>query len=160
MSRVCAAFEPYPESREVWRYLAARFGFAESDFAGHRLWHRPGIASIWLAHQDCRPTPGLRVQGVGLMAFRRTPPRGYPTSAFLRRFGARARDNVYDVGWDTAMALMHEVSVPMAPLDERGGPYIVRCAQTVIGRGWVRAGRLRLDAPRMWRQQLLPLASA
>lgn len=157
MSRVSVAFEPYPDSEAVWRYLEARFGLAHGSFTAHRLWHRPGVASIWIAHAACRPAPELRVQGMGLMAFRRPPPRGYPTSAFLRRFAAGARRNVYDVDWDAALRLMHEGSLALPPLDERGGPYVVRCGGTVVGRGWLRADGLRLDAPKTWRRQLLPL---
>lgn len=157
MSRVCVAFEPYPDSEAVWGYLERRFGLARETFTAHRLWHRPGVASVWIAHAACRPPHELRVQGLGLMAFRRPPPRGYPTSAFLRRFGAGARRNAYDLDWEAALALMHERSLPVTALDERGGPYVLRCGETVIGRGWVRDNALRLDAPRIWRRQLLPL---
>jgi hypothetical protein len=157
LSRVSVAFEPYPESEAVWRYLAERFGLTKDTFAAHRLWHRPGVTSIWIAHAACRPASVLRVQGLGLMAFRRPPPRGYPTSTFLRRFGAGAERNVYDVSWEAALQLMHERTLAVRDLDSHSGPWVVRCGQTVIGRGWVRESVLRLDAPKTWRHQLLSL---
>jgi len=160
LSRVSAAFEPYPEVDAVWTYLVDRYGLGPAVFAEHCLWHRPGAASIWIAHQDLAPPEDLRIETVGLVAFRQPLPRGYPSSAFLRRFGAEATRGCYDVDWPDALRLMHGQAIPRAPLDERAGPYVVRSPRAVLGRGWLREGQLRLDAPKMWRQQLMTLAES
>jgi hypothetical protein len=83
-------------------------------------------------------------------------PRGFPTNAFLRRFGRQATRNVADVSWDTALRLMYSHQIEHEPLDDKGGPYIVRAPESVLGRGWVRKGRLVLDTPKGWAAALMP----
>lgn len=158
MSPGSDVFEPWPEPGPLLEYLRWRFGVAADALAGHRFWHRPGSRSLWIAAREMKPPPDLPLEAVGMVAFRQPPPRGFPTSAFLRRFGHAATANVYDLDTATALRLMHGEAVAVEPLDERGGPYVVRCPRAVIGRGWVRAGALRLDVPKVWRDQLMPLA--
>ena len=159
MSRDFDAFEPYPEAADVWRYLEERFGMAPSLFGHHRLWWRKGgkrEKPIWIAHEDCVLPKDMKVDWAGLMVMRQPPPRGFPTNVFLRRFGAAASRNVVDVGWDTALRLMYNHQIEHEPLDEKGGPYIIRSSRVVLGRGWVRKGRLVLETPKGWQNQLMP----
>ncbi|MFP4606715.1 MAG: hypothetical protein ACLFP7_03750 [Thiohalospira sp.] len=159
MSRSSAAFEPYPDPGEIWGYLEDRFGLERDRFARHRLWWRAGDKRekpVWIVHEDCAPPVEVKVDWVGLCLMRQPPPRGFPTSAFLRRFGAPASRNVVDVDWDTGLRLMYNHQIEHAPLDDKGGPYIVRAPRTVLGRGWVRKGRLILDTPKGWPNQLMP----
>ena len=157
MSPACAAFEPYPEAQGVWDYLADRFGMPVAAFAGYRLWWRAERGkSIWIARDTVEPPADLKVEWLGLPVLRQPLPRGFPTSTFLRAFGGAATRNCYDEDWDTALRLMYSHQIEREPLDDKGGPYIVRSPAGVLGRGWVRKGRLVLDTPKGWATQLLP----
>jgi hypothetical protein len=156
LSRDSDVFEPYPEPEAIWGYLEERFGMDPAAFAGYGLWHRPGTKAIWILAGDVEPPADLAVEWAGLAVMRQAPPRGFPTSAFLRRFGHLATKNVYEVDWDTALRLMYNHQLEYPALDERGGPYVVRSPRGTVGRGWVRKGRLALETPKAWVNQLMP----
>ncbi len=111
---------------------------------------------MWIAHEACTPPDDLRIEWVGLPVLRQPLPRGFPTNVFLRRFGDAATRGVCDVDWDTALRLMYDHQVEHAAPDDRGGPYVVRSPAGVLGRGWVRKGRLLLETPKGWATQLMP----
>ena len=156
MSRGSDVYRPYPDAEGVWTYLEERFGMDRSIFADHCLWQRGERKAVWLLHRNAEPPADLKVDWPGLALLRQPLPRGFPTNAFLRRFGHLATANCFDVDWDTALRLMYNHQLERAPLDERGGPYIIRSPLGSIGRGWVRHGRLVLDTPKAWVNQLLP----
>ena len=157
MSQDSGGFEPYPHAESVWTYLEDRFGIPRETFAEHRLWWRSGSGKVlWLAHCAVTPADGVALEWLGLPLMRQELPRGFPTNAFLRRFGGAATRNCFDEDWDTALRLMYDHQIERAPLDDKGGPYIVRSPAGVLGRGWVRKGRLLVENPKGWAAQLLP----
>jgi hypothetical protein len=156
LSRDSAGFEPYAEAEAVWAYLEQRFGMDRAAFADHRLWQRGANKAVWLVHRQAEPPADLKVEWPGLAVLRQPLPRGFPTNAFLRRFGHLATRNCFEVDWDTALRLMYNHQIEREPLDDRGGPYVIRSPLGPIGRGWVRHGRLLLETPKAWTNQLLP----
>ena len=156
MSPSSGVFEPYADAEAVWDYLADRFGLERSLFAGYRLWHRQGGKPVWIAPEPGDDLSAIRLEWLGLPVLRRPLPRGFPTNAFLRRFGGAATRNVVDVDWDTALRLMYSHQPEWSAPDPKGGPYIIRTEASVLGRGWVRKGRLVLETPKGWADQLLP----
>lgn len=157
MSRSSAGFEPYPDAAGVRDYLCERFGMPAEALAEHAFWWRRGTRSIWILRAGHAPPAEAAVEAAGLVAFRQAPPRGFPTSAFLRRFGHAATRAVVDVDWPSALRLMHGEGLAEDGYPERGGPYILRSPRAVLGRGWTREGVLRLDVPKGWRKQLAAL---
>ena len=80
-----AATEPYAPG-DLLDDLRARFGIPSEAFDGCRFWRRDS-GSIWVS-DAATVLPDERVEGVGVQVMRREPPRGQPSSAFLRRFGS------------------------------------------------------------------------
>ncbi|HKJ70327.1 MAG TPA: hypothetical protein VKA55_01045 [Gammaproteobacteria bacterium] len=156
MSPASDVFEPYPQAEAVWSYLEQRFGMDPAAFADHRLWQRAAHKGVWLLHAAAEPATDIKVDWPGLAVLRQPLPRGFPTNAFLRRFGFAATRSCVDVDWDTALRLMYNHQIERDPLDDRGGPYAIRSPFGTLGRGWVRHGRLVLDTPKAWANQLLP----
>lgn len=156
MSRGSGAFRPYPDAEGVWAYLEERFGMDRAGFADYRLWQRGERKAVWLLHSAAEPPADLEVAWPGLAVLRQPLPRGFPTNAFLRRFGHLATRNCFEVDRDTALRLMYDHQIEREPLDERGGPYIIRSPLGPLGRGWIRHGRLLLETPKGWAAQLLP----
>lgn len=156
MSRAFVAFEPYAHAEGVWAYLEERFGMARFDLAGFRLWQRGEGKTVWILPSGIDVPGDLKIEWAGLPVLRQPLPRGFPTNAFVRRFGDRATRNVFDVDWETALRLMYSHQIEAEALDPKGGPYVVRSPLGPLGRGWVRKGRLLLDIPKGWSAQLLP----
>lgn len=148
-------FEPYPRAGEVWRYLRLRFGLDLRDFPGLRLWHRRGAATVWIAREECLPPSDTAPETIGLPLLRRPLPRGFPTTAFLQRFGLRAWRSVIHVADQWTETLMRGEPLPCDPGSDKG-PYIVRTPDAVLGRGWVRRSGLVLDVAKEWRRSVEP----
>lgn len=156
MSPAFAAFESYSDAEAVWDYLEERFGMARTAFRGYRLWQRGQGRTVWILPETGEPPADLKVEWAGLPVMRQPLPRGFPTNAFLRRFGDRATRNVFDVDWETALRLMYDHQIEAEALDAKGGPYVIRSPVSPLGRGWVRKERLLLATPKGWAAQLLP----
>ncbi len=154
MSQGLDAFEPLPREHEVFGYLIDKFGFRKQDFRPYRLWHRPGHASIWMSRTECLPCSEVKVHSVGILLFRKMPPRGFPTTAFILRFGHLAGRSVLDLSWDQALDLMLGKSIPDPGGSQGKGPYVLRTLGRGLGRGWIGQSELKLDVPKIWKAQL------
>ena len=150
----CESFEPYPGAEEVWSYLRRQFGMAPEAFSGYRLWHYPGRPTVWLAAESLVPEHEDDMETLGLPLLRRPLPRGLPTTAFLQRFGHLAGKNVIRVDEDAVIPLMRGESLPWDEGVAKAGPRIVASKPGILGRGWIKQGRLVLDAPKEWAKSL------
>ena len=148
------SFEPYLQAEEIWSYLGQRFGMDNTRFSGYRLWHFPGRPTIWLAAENLYPEEEDGLETLGLPLLRRPLPRGLPTTAFLQRFGHLAEKNVLQVGPEAVTTLMQGKSLPWREETDKAGPFIVSSELGILGRGWIKGGRLLLDASKEWRKSL------
>ena len=119
MSPAFVAFEPYTHAEGVWDYLEERFGMPRSGFAGFRLWQRGAGKTVWILPCGVEVPGDLKIEWAGLPVLRQPLPRGFPTNAFVRRFGDRATRNAFDVDWDTALRLMYDHQIGRASCRER-----------------------------------------
>jgi hypothetical protein len=147
-------FEPYPGAEEVWSYLRRHFGMDPEAFRGYRLWHCPGRPAVWLAAKQFVPEQEDGLETVGLPVLRRPLPRGLPTTAFLQRFGHLAEKNVIQVDQEAIIPLMQGKSLPWDGETAKAGPCIIASEPGIVGRGWIKQGRLVLDAPKEWAKSL------
>ncbi len=159
MSRACIGFEPYPQASLLVDYLARLFGMPAASWEAFQFWHRPGASAVWIAHRSNALPSAVRVETLGLVLFRQPPPRGYPTTAFLRRFGFLATRRLFWVNAKAGEFLMHGQALAIPADRLQRGPYIVRTPQAILGRGWARAGRLTLDCAKEWRKCMTPLVA-
>jgi hypothetical protein len=148
LSQDSEGFEPYGDTPALLDYLDGRFGLEPMLFAEHRFWQRTGSPAIFIAHARCRPVRGVATDVLGLLALRDPPPRGYPTTAFLMRFGMQATRNVYAIDTDTALRLLRDGAIPHLDPETPKGPWIVRTDHAVVGRAWVRDGQLVGEIPK------------
>ncbi len=150
----CAAFEVLADPTPYLRWLEERFGIAPSTFESYRWWRRRGARAVWIAARDVVVDAQWAVEAVGLVAFRKPPPRGYPTTAFVARFGGFATRRVAEVGDVEALALLRGAEIDWNS-EPTAGPVVVRNASLgALGRGWIRSGRLTLELRREWRRRM------
>ena len=150
----CASFEPYPEADRIWSHLRRLFGMDPQDFRGYRLWHFPGRPTVWLAAESFIPREEDGLETMGLPLLRRPLPRGLPTTAFLQRFGHLAQRNVVRVEPDVVIPLMRGESLPRDEEPAKAGPLVLTSGMGILGRGWIKQGRLLLDVPKEWAKSL------
>ncbi|MCF8030116.1 MAG: hypothetical protein K9K39_04395 [Desulfohalobiaceae bacterium] len=150
----CASFEPYPGAEEIWSHLQGRFGMDPEGFRGYRLWHYLGRPTIWIAAESLLPDDMDDLETMGLPLLRQPLPRGLPTTAFLQRFGHLAKKNVIRVDPDAVPSLMRGESLPWEQNVAKAGPFILASHLGILGRGWIKQGRLLLDAPKEWAKSL------
>ena len=150
MSRSYAAFEKTAETPVLLSFLEGELGLSPHVFAHHTFWQRKGAAAIWVATSDCSPPPKTSIEAIGILAFRRTPPRGFPTNAFLRRFGATASRRVVMLEETRAMRFLAGEALEIPDGKERGY-CLVRTDTAVVGRGRWDHGILHSEVPRALR---------
>ncbi|MEF8822504.1 MAG: hypothetical protein V5A14_00685 [Desulfohalobiaceae bacterium] len=146
----CENFEPYSGAEEIWSYLLRQFGMDPEAFRGYHLWHYPGRPTVWLAAQEFVPQQEDGLETMGLPVLRRPLPRGLPTTAFLQRFGHLAEKNMIRVDTEAIILLMQGKSLPWDVETAKAGPCVVASDLGIVGRGWIKQGRLVLDAPKEW----------
>lgn len=153
MSRVSGEFELWPERERTLGWLEWKFGMPPEAFDEWAIWHRPGVPSLWIAHRLTEPRPEAGIELIGLLFMRDPPPRGFPSTSFLQRFGHLARERIIDVPESDVVALVFRDPVPLTTeMDD--GVVVVRGPHGVLGRGWVKAGQLTLDFPKSRRQRM------
>jgi hypothetical protein len=146
-------FELWPERQRLLEWLEWKLGIAPEKMDGHSFWHRPGSPSIWIAARDCAPLAPATLESMGLLFMRHPPPRGYPTTAFLQRFGHLCTKRVVEVARQHALPLMLGESVD-AP-EELSSLAVVASEGLVLGRGFAREGKLVMEFPHSRREWLL-----
>ena len=139
-----AATEPYAPG-DLLDDLRARFGIPSEAFDGCRFWRRDS-GSIWVS-DAATVLPDERVEGVGVQVMRREPPRGQPSSAFLRRFGSWIRDGRYPIDAEEAVAFFARGTIPVPP-ETASRVWAVTCDGVVLGRGRTRDGVLHSELPK------------
>lgn len=138
-------FIPHPGETAIHVWLDSHFG--TGPLPDLRFWIRTDSQTIWAAAPSLLPPPGLEIQGLGVKAFRRAPPRGKPTSAFIALFGQRATRNVCDLDADQVQRFVQRE--PLTGFDGYGYQ-VVRTAWGVLGCGEIRDGVLRSLLPKHW----------
>jgi hypothetical protein len=154
--RLTARFEPLPHALEadVFRQLEGRFGLPRSALAAHRLWHRVGTPTVWIASAGVEPPRGPRVEALGLVLMREPPPGGKPTNVFMQRFGHHATRNVYALDDHQAHAFVEGHAVEIAACDDGRGWAVARWGSVVLGRAFWRDGLLESQLKKSWRADL------
>ncbi len=95
-----------------------------------------------------------KITQIGLPAYKGDFPRGYITNAFIYRFGGAATRNVIDVDRKHLPILLNREGVHIDNLTT-SGYRIITSGPHILGRGWVREEKLYMDAPKIWKQNLL-----
>lgn len=145
---------PEPDVLAVFALLEGRFGLSREHLSAHRLWHRPGTPTLWVASADAEPPRGPRVEAFGLVLMRDPPPGGKPTSVFVQRFGHWATRNVYTLSDAQAQAYLRGEPVAVDAVDDGRGWAVARWGHIVLGRGFWRDGWLESQLKKTWRADL------
>lgn len=134
--------------------LRDRFGIPAEAFEGYRFWQRDS-GSIWIADAGTIWPAEERVEGVGLQVMRRDPPRGQPSSAFLRRFGSWIRAGRLSLDTTRAAHFLGSTALPVdSDLPDR--VWAVECEGQILGRGRTRGGILHSELPKASRRLIEP----
>lgn len=147
-------FERWSDPELVVGFLEEYFGLDGAELRALAWWRRPG-GTIWASAPEVALDGLTQVQTVGMAVMRMPPPRGLPSSAFLRRFAQGATRQVVTLDAPTAASFVRGEVVPVpTPCEASPGMVVVRVAETVLGRGRIREDGLHPELPREARQDL------
>lgn len=142
------AFELWADPEPVITWFEGYFGIDGARLRTLRWWRRPG-GTIWASSPGVELEGLAQVQTVGLVVMRKPPPRGMPSSAFLRRYVQGATRQVVTLDPSIAARFVRGEVVPVpAMATAEPGMVLVRVDATVLGRGRVRDDGLHPELPR------------
>ena len=148
--RVSVAFEPYPTPSLIFDWLDEEFGIAPSTFDDFRLWHRPGVQSIWIAAGVSSWDSTIKFETIGIQVTRRPPPKAKPSTYFAQRFGRFAQRNVVDLTEKQLEPFFRGELIETDLVSDKSRYCIVRIGQVALGCGWLSRGRVRSNLPAYW----------
>ena len=145
---------PYPQDQELKDFLTQQFGFYPDLLAAYYFYDSLENNILFLSNQPEIPRT-TNITQIGLPAYKGIYPRGYVTNAFIYRFGKHAVRNVIDINTSLLPALLNREGLPLEKKIDHSGHQIIRSGKYILGRGWLRDGNLYMDAPKIWKQNLL-----
>ena len=136
-------------------YLVGRFGIQAETFESYVWAKRAETPAIWLVGKDALWDTERSWETLGIPAFRKAPPEGYPTNLFMRTFASHAHRGVCELAcWDESCRFMAgETLVPATPPSERGFCF-VRFGDVGLGRGEWTGAELLCRIPKAFRTPL------
>jgi hypothetical protein len=143
-------FEKTDHADELCNYFIKQFGLAINFFEEFDLYELKNTKIIYMLRRQF--VDFFEITQIGLPVYKGDFPGGYPTNAFIYRFGQLATKNVVLIKDENLQPLLKREGVAYSSTTL--GPQIVRTKKHIIGRGWTRNGRLYLDAPKIWKQNL------
>lgn len=146
-------YKNYKKSGELVEYLKNNFGFTEDFFNNVNFYTLENGNIVYMLNNELKYSE--KITQIGLPVFKGEFPRGYVTNTFIYRFGKLASKNVIEVKEESILSLVNREGVKVLEASNSKGHHIVKSGNKILGRGWVRDGLLYLDAPKIWRQNLL-----
>ena len=140
------------QSRQLETYLEERFGMRTEVLSNYRWVKRAESASIWLVGKESNWEPEREWETLGIPAFRKAPPEGYPTNLFMRTFAGEVTRGVCDLeSWQDCCRFLGGESVVLnEPPGERGFCF-VRFEGRGVGRGVWTGSELLSRVPKAFR---------
>jgi len=146
-------YKEYASATELIEYLILQYGLPDNSFEKYYFFQINKNKNIYMTTQG--EFAYTNITQIGLPIYKGDFPKGYPTNAFIYRFGKKARKNVITINEKELTTLLNREGVPYTAPEVNSGAQIIKTPNNIIGRGWTRQGLLYLDTPKIWIQNLL-----
>ena len=145
-------YNEYINYEELIEYFVKQYGFSKYIFDDYKFYQISKTKIIYMVQKF--NISFSNITQIGLSVYKGDFPNGYPTNAFLYRFGKYATKNIISIEIDNLPILLDREGIKYFPNHPTFGPQILKTENNIIGRGWTRDGLLYLDAQKIWKQNL------